>query len=167
MRTIVTIWGIGGVVLLLVSALLRLTPFALEPLRTGALTPWQLLVYVTWAGFMAYSEGYRGFQMQFSPRVVRRAFELPAAGSPWYRVFGPFYCMSLIGAPPREQKRARIVFFSIVAVVCAVRLMPQPWRGVVDGGVVVGLGWGVVATVMLFVHEQAKDAKRRSVSSVV
>jgi hypothetical protein len=157
----------GGVLLLLTQALLRLTPLALEPLRDGSLAPWQLVLYGAWVGFMAYSEGYRGFQLQFSPRAVRRAFELPVAGTRWHILFGPLYCMSLIGAARKDQMRARVLLVTIVTLILAVRLLPQPWRGIVDGGVVVGLGWGVISTVMLFGKELAKGARRRSTSGVL
>jgi hypothetical protein len=33
----------------------------------------------------------------------------------------------------------------IVALVLLVRQLPQPWRGIVDAGVVVGLTWGALA----------------------
>jgi len=162
-----TFWGVGGVLLVLAQAAIRLTPRALEPLQNGSLGWWELALYAAWVGFMAYSEGYRGFQLQFSPRVVRRAFELPVAGSLWYIAFGPLYCMSLIGASRTDQVRARVLFVAIVGLVLSVRLLPQPWRGIVDGGVVVGLGWGVIATVRLFVQELTKRARHRSTSGAL
>jgi hypothetical protein len=33
----------------------------------------------------------------------------------------------------------------VVALVLIVKSLPQPWRGIVDGGVVVGLAWGLVS----------------------
>ena len=33
----------------------------------------------------------------------------------------------------------------IVSLVIAVRWLEQPWRGIVDAGVVVGLSWGLVS----------------------
>jgi len=42
---------------------------------------------------------------------------------------------------------------SIIAlVVIAVRHVPQPWRGIIDAGVVVGLLWGAVAVAVFFVR---------------
>jgi hypothetical protein len=35
----------------------------------------------------------------------------------------------------------------IVALVLAVRVLPQPWRGIVDTGVVVGLAWGLLSLI--------------------
>jgi hypothetical protein len=42
---------------------------------------------------------------------------------------------------------AMIVFFVVV-----LRYVPQPWRGIVDGGVVLPLAWGAVAVVALYVR---------------
>ena len=36
--------------------------------------------------------------------------------------------------------------FGIVGLIVLIRKLDQPWRGIVDAGVVVGLGWGLVAT---------------------
>ena len=33
----------------------------------------------------------------------------------------------------------------MLIAVLVVRQLPQPWRGIVDGGVVVGLSWGTLA----------------------
>jgi hypothetical protein len=40
---------------------------------------------------------------------------------------------------------------AIVGLVLLVGMLPQPWRGIVDAGVVVGLGWGIVALAVEFV----------------
>jgi hypothetical protein len=40
----------------------------------------------------------------------------------------------------------------IVLLILAVRLLPQPWRGIVDLGVVAGLTWGLVAIVLRGFH---------------
>ena len=34
----------------------------------------------------------------------------------------------------------------IIVLIIAVRWLDQPWRGIVDAGVVVGLSWGLIAT---------------------
>jgi hypothetical protein len=36
----------------------------------------------------------------------------------------------------------------VVAIVLVYRALPQPWRGILDAGVVVGLLWGLVATLL-------------------
>ncbi|MBT8446427.1 MAG: hypothetical protein KJO38_04710, partial [Gammaproteobacteria bacterium] len=37
------------------------------------------------------------------------------------------------------------------------RLLPQPWRGVMDFGVVVGLLWGLVATLTISIRALSTD----------
>ena len=35
----------------------------------------------------------------------------------------------------------------MIVLIVSVRQLPQPWRGMVDAGVVVGLTWGVVSII--------------------
>jgi len=46
-----------------------------------------------------------------------------------------------------------------------VRLVPQPWRGIVDAGVVIGLAWGAVSLLVLGI--QALTASRFNFSPEV
>lgn len=147
----VALWGVGGVLLLLGQALVRLTPIALEPLLDGTLTSIQWVAYIAWVIFSAYTEGYRAFQQGFSPRVVQRAFELAAAPRPLYVLLAPAYCMTLFAAPRMRMLISRTVTVLVVIAVVVVRRLEQPWRGIIDGGVVVGLGWGVIAILYEFV----------------
>ena len=56
----------------------------------------------------------------------------------------------------RAPRRVIIVVWGItigvVLLVQLVRILDQPWRGIVDAGVVVGLAWGAVATLALAVQ---------------
>jgi hypothetical protein len=36
----------------------------------------------------------------------------------------------------------------IIVLIILVRLLPQPWRGMVDAGVVVGLAWGMISLIL-------------------
>lgn len=140
----VVLWGVGGVTLLLGQALVRLTPIALEPLITGTLSATQWAIYIGWVLFSAYTEGYRAFQLGFAPRVVRRAFELAASPRPLFVLLAPAYCMTLFSAPRLRMAISWTVTIMVIIAVVVVRQLDQPWRGIIDGGVVVGLGWGVV-----------------------
>lgn len=144
----VALWGVGGVLLLLGQALARLIPIALEPLQQGTLSAPQWVVLLSWVLVSAYSEGYRGFQKGFAPRVVGRAFELAASPRPLFVLLAPAYCMTYFAAPRARMITSWCVTSAIVGLVVAVRQLDQPWRGIIDGGVVVGLGWGVVAIVL-------------------
>jgi hypothetical protein len=150
-RWAIVIWGVGGVIALLAQALVKLTPFALEPLAIGSLSLGQGALYAGWIVTNAYMEGYRGFQKRFTPRVVSRAFHLATRPRPsvGHVVLAPLFVMSLLHASRRGLVTAWGLVLGITAVVAVVRHLPQPWRGIVDGGVVVGLTWGAAS---LLVH---------------
>jgi hypothetical protein len=143
-------WGILGVALLLGRALYQLTPLALEPIvsRSLGLPHWLLLL--GWVAFNAYAEGYVGFHQKFSPRVVRRALHLGRHPTPWRVVFAAPYCIGLFHAPKKTMLTSWALVVVIAAVVFGVRHLPQPWRGIIDAGVVVGLGIGLVSLLVRF-----------------
>ena len=68
-RSFGSYWGIFGVVALLASAVYRLSPQAFG-LASVPLSASHWLALVVFVPFMAYSEGYRGFHLNFAPRVV-------------------------------------------------------------------------------------------------
>src|SRR5687768_4998838 len=127
--------------MLLVQAIYRLVPYALDALA-HALGPLELAGLVTWVAFNAYSEGYRGFHKMFSPRVIARARALDADPRPLFVALAPLYCMGLIHATKRRLIVSWTLTLGIVAIVVIVRMVEQPWRGIIDAGVVVGLAWG-------------------------
>lgn len=137
-------WCVGGTLALLIDAIVRLTPVAVEPLLADNLGWGTLLGYAISIGFMAYAEGYRGFQLRFSPRLVARARVL--SQTPWWvRVLAPLYGMGMIYAPRRRLIASWGLVFGIIAMIVMIRWLPSPWRGAVDAGVVVGLSWGAIS----------------------
>lgn len=144
-EVVVFVWGTAGVSTLLGQAIYRLTPQALHPLVHGNLTSFQVALYIGWVLFAAYTEGYRAFQGRFSPRVVARAVYLAKNREPWHVALAPLFCMSFFHATRRGLIAAWTVTSLVLIAVLVVRQLPQPWRGIVDGGVVVGLSWGLLA----------------------
>ncbi len=138
------IWGVGGVVLLLGNAVARLAPMAVEAIR-GPLGFLEWGSLVACVAFMGFFEGYRGFQLGFSPRVVSRAVHLARQPRPALVLLAPLFCMGLVHASRKRLTVSWILTAGIVGLVIAVRQVPQPWRGILDAGVVVGLSWGIVA----------------------
>lgn len=139
-----------GVAAFILRALVSLTPIALEPIQNGSLTTWQWVLLGGWVVFNLYAEGYRGFHRRFSPRVVARAMEL-GDNPRWFRVlFAAPYCMGLFRAPRRVLITSWVLLFVIMGVVVFVRQLAQPWRGIIDAGVVVGLGAGLLSMLFLF-----------------
>jgi hypothetical protein len=138
-------WGIAGVVLLLVQALYRLTPRALEPLRDGTLEGMTLVLYVGFFIFSLYAEGYRGFQKAFVPRTVARAFHLSQNPSPLRVALAPAYAMALVHAKPKRLVVSWTIFVTVTLCVVFVRYLPPIYRSIIDAGVVGGLGWGLAS----------------------
>ena len=137
-------WAIGGVVLLLASAVWRLTPLAIDAFAEP-LTWIHWAFAVPWIVFMAYSEGYRGFQKGFSPRAVVRAWSLLGRPRLHHVLLAPAIAMGWIHATRKRLVVSWCLTMGIVGLVLLVRILPQPWRGLVDGGVILGLGWGLAA----------------------
>ncbi len=146
----VAAWAIGGAFLLVARALWRIVPIAVEPLRPGAMTPAQAALYLTWLVVNVYVEGIRGFHRRFSPRVVARALYLARRPSPplWHVLLAPFFATGLIHASRRRKITSWTLIFVIVGLVLAVRTLEQPWRGIVDGGVVAGLAVGLASLLL-------------------
>jgi hypothetical protein len=148
---VLTLWGVLGFAAILGRAIWQLAPIAYEPIRDGALSGAQIAVYVLWVAFMLYSEGYKGFQRQLSPRVVARGLHLARHPRLAHALLAPFFCMGLFHATRKRLITSWAVLIGIVGLVVAVRQLDQPWRGIVDGGVVLGLSWGLVAMLVYLV----------------
>ena len=58
--------------------------------------------------------------------------------------------MGLFRAPRRVLITSWVLLFAIMGVVVLVRQIAQPWRGIIDAGVVVGLGAGLLSMLFLF-----------------
>jgi hypothetical protein len=141
-------WAVLGVIATCVEAIVRLLPRALEPIRDGTLDVWGTLAYVASIVGLAYSEGYRGFQLRFSPRVIVRSLALAQRGG-WMVALAPLMAMGLIHATRRRLIGSWALVLGIITLIVLVSRLEQPWRGAVDAGVVVGLSWGTFATLIL------------------
>jgi len=143
--TSVAWWGVVGIVLLFASAIGRLWPPALA-LFGRALSPPQ------WAALTAslLLGGLKGgwlFRRRLAPRVAARAAVLREAPTPARALFAPLFCLGYFGAPKARRIAAYATLSMIVALILLVRHAPQPWRGIVDAGVLFGLAGGIVALI--------------------
>ena len=145
MKKLAALWGIGGFVAILVIALYRLIPVTLAAFEWDfAWWHWVLLIVNTLA--MAYYEGFKGFQRGYSPRVAARAHYLQLQGKPLDCLLAPLFCMSFYAAPRRRRIATWILTIFITIMIVLFQYLPQPTRGILDAGVVVGLSWGLIAT---------------------
>lgn len=138
------LWGVTGFSVLLVQAIYRLTPYALA-LQEQTLAFWHWPILVGWVAFMGVTEGYRGFQKAFSPRFAARAAWLRHSPGLLQAIFAPFFCMGFFGATRKRKIVAWALSSGIIVLIVIVRILPQPWRGIIDAGVVVGLSWGLLS----------------------
>ncbi|QBG49265.1 hypothetical protein EGM51_07160 [Verrucomicrobia bacterium S94] len=94
---------------------------------------------------MGYAEGYKGFHLKFSPRVAARALYLKNNPTPIRILFAPLFCMGFFYATKKRKIVAYSVTTMVIVLILSVRFLPQPWRGIVDAGVLFGLGWGLLS----------------------
>lgn len=116
--------------------------------------------------YMAYAEGYKGFHLGFAPRVVVRARYLADNPRPLHVLLAPLFCMGYIYATRKRQILSFALTTMIICFVLIARSMPQPWRGIVDAGVVVGLVLGVLS-IAYFLIISSNDPARLTVSAEV
>jgi hypothetical protein len=144
-------WGAVGFLGLMGSAIARLSPMAIDAFALEwRFHHWAALV--VWVLFMGYSEGYRGFHRAFSPRFGARLRHLYAHPHPVRVVLAPFFAMCLFGATTRRVVTAWGLVFAIVVFIVLARQLAQPWRGIVDAGVVLGLAYGILSVLYFLVR---------------
>ncbi len=151
--------------MMLSFAIFRLAPIALE-LNAESLSPlhWAALLFSV--VYMAYAEGYKGFHRGFSPRVVQRANYL-RANPRWHHVLlAPAFCMGYIYATRRRQILSISLTLVVMGFVVVAKQLPQPWRGILDAGVVTGLSLGILS-ILYFLLNSLREPSFITVSPEV
>ncbi len=155
MRFIGPFWGLVGVCFLLGYAIYRLYPRAIEAMGDG-LSVFQWAVLVVFGGFMLVAEGYRGFQQKFSPRTAARVRYLRDRPDLLRTILAPLFCMGYFHATKKTRITSICLTLGIFLLVVLVSFCPQPWRGIIDFGVVLGLGYGLVS-LLIFTFRALTD----------
>lgn len=137
-------WGFVGVVLLLGNAIYRLSLVG-SGTFSHPLLWYHWAALIVWVMFMAYKEGYSGFQRSFSPRVAARVVYLRNHPTLSRALLAPLFCIGFFHIERRRQFLVVMLTIMILGFVAIAHQLSQPWRGIVDLGVVVGLLWGVVS----------------------
>ena len=150
---LVQAWGVFGVVAYLSYGVAKVVPIVLDGL--GAIEEvWQWGLLAVTLLFFAYVEGYRGFQLGFSPRVVSRAWVVSEETSEaplWHKVLAPAFCIGYFHGTTRRVITSWAVTTVIFAVVIGVKQLDNPYRAIIDAGVIVGLMWGILSIIVLYV----------------
>ena len=51
--------------------------------------------------------------------------------------------MGFFDSTPKRKQIAYGLTLMVIVLILLVEQLPQPWRGIVDAGVLLGLGWGL------------------------
>ncbi len=140
-----SIWAISGLMLLLGFACWRLSAYTIASFSMP-LNWLHWVVFIAWTIFMAHGEGYKGFQLKFSPRFAARCKYLLSNATWMQTIFAPLFCMAYFHAPKKRVIATVALTIMIIIFIFMFRLIPQPWKGLLDFGVVFGLAWGAVST---------------------
>ena len=163
MKLLGFIWGVGGVLILLLFAIYRLAPMALA-LEDASMEIIHWACLALSISYMAYAEGIKGFHQGFAPRLVKRALYLKQNPNISYAIFAPFFCMGYFCATKKRQFSSLGLTGLIVCFVILVRLLSQPWRGILDAGVVTGLTIGC-GSILYFLYLSITRAEGISISA--
>jgi hypothetical protein len=164
-KAVAYIWGIGGVLLLLGFAVYRLAPMAYA-LSGLPLSPLHWFSLVLTVAYMAYAEGYKGFHLAFAPRVVARAGYLAQHPRPHHLLLAPLFCMCYIHTTRRRQLISIGLTCVVLCFVFIARQLPQPWRGILDAGVVVGLCLGITSILYFLISTRGQPEKSAVLAEV-
>ncbi len=134
-------------------ALYRLAPVAVEAFLYE-LFWYHWVALVINSLFMVYSEGYRGFQKGFSPRVVARCKHLRQNPKVLHVFLAPLFCIGYFHVLRNRQRNVIALTAAIIILITIIQGIDQPWRGIIDVGVAMGLSWGLV-TLFAFAAQAA------------
>jgi hypothetical protein len=138
------LWGSAGLAALLMVCALRLWPHAVDGVREVT-TLGQALGGALIVAGIAWAEGYRGFWCGLSPLVAARSRWLAQHPRPLLLLMAPVFTLGMLHATRRRLIRAWALTAMITGFIVAVPLLPSPWRGLIDLGVVVGLSVGALS----------------------
>ena len=156
-RSLSVIWGFLGFIFLLIYALVRLSVIAIDSFSYDY-NIYHWVALIANCLFMAYSEGYKGFQKSFSPRLAARLKYLYREGNPFELILAPLFCMSFFNAPKKRIFISISLTILIIGFIIFFHKLPQPWRGILDVGVLIGLSWGIVVSCYFLILEfKSKD----------
>jgi hypothetical protein len=139
------IWSIVGCTCIIGSGIIRVLPKAIDAFQVN-LNLLQWVVLILWILFMIAGEGYRGFQKQFSPRFAARMWHLTQHGRTPDLWLAPFFCIGYYGSSRRRIISSWSLTAGVTIIILIVIHIVQPWRGIIDCGVLAGLVYGLICT---------------------
>ena len=150
------IWGLGGTILLLLSAIVHALGLSSMALFYG-LSGLHWLALAGAVVIIAYTAGCRALQRLWVPRVTDRTLYLQWHWTPLRLILAPLYCMSLFHASAKSLFFGWATIASVALLMIALHQLAQPWSGIIASGVLAGLAWGLAAlllqSVMIFLAQ--------------
>ena len=156
-RTIAAVWGVAGVIILFSppssvwfgpqQTLLMLSSIGI----TGSSWCWSWLSWFTWkATVPSKRDFHRGLQQErvISGRTIHLCTHYLRRSSAW-----PIF----MHRKEESSVSGSSVTAGIIVLVLLMRFLPQPWRGIIDAGVVMGLSWGLVALLVFSIQALTLD----------
>ena len=128
----------------LMQSILRLLPYTYVPLETLSRTT-IVPLYVSAALFFAYYEAYKGFHLKFTPMFVSRAFNLHTQNALYRYPLSPFYATGLFQSTTKRKVASIGVTLAVMLLIVVSKRLAPLSRGILDVGVVTGLGLGIVS----------------------
>jgi len=147
MRKFIIIYSIGGVILIFSSAIFRLLPHVLEGF-TYQFSNLQWIVLIFYLLIMIVGKGFFALHRGFVPRVIKRSDQIVENGKLIDRILAPLYCMGFFNAPMKRMLISYVMIFFIVSFIVNASRISQPWRGIIDLGVIVGLSLGIISLIL-------------------
>lgn len=157
MRILGALWGLGGILIVLGYAVLRLSGPAVEAFAHDLRWfHWGLLAGNT--ALVLYAKAYRGFQKGLSPRIAARVRYLRDNPTPLRMALAPFFCLGYFHIVRRKQISIIAITIAMTSFIFVIRLLGQPWKGLIDTGVVAGLAWGFLTILAYGYRALTSDA---------
>ncbi len=148
MKNLILIYSIGGVIAIFSSAIYRLYPHVQESISYEfSILNW--IILALYLLVMIVGKGYFALHRGFVPRVINRSELLVENGTFIDRLLAPLYCMGFFKAPKKRLIISYSMLFLIITFIVSASKISQPWRGIIDLGVVIGLSLGILSLLIL------------------
>jgi hypothetical protein len=144
---IAVLWGFTGIAFVFGNAIVRLGAIGFDTFLFS-LSWYHWVALAVSVVFMGFAEGYKGFQRGYSPRVAARLLFLRDNVTPLRFILAPLFCMGFFDIQRKRMIVSYCLLLGILMLVQLVHMLEQPWRGIVDLGVVVGLTWGSTSIIL-------------------
>jgi len=144
MKKLIYIYSIGGVIAIFSSAIYRLYPHVREGFSIDFKTA-HWIVLLSYLMVMIVAKGYFALHRSFVPRIINRSELLVKEGKIIDRILAPFFCMGFFRATKKRLITSYSMLIFVVSFIISASKISQPWRGIMDLGVVVGLSLGILS----------------------